>query len=815
MTSGWIRKLLLALGALVLVVLAVLVWLIAGFDANAYKGQAIDWVKTHRDRTLVIDGPLKLSVFPRLALQMSDVRLSEKGRAADFLSLKEASLSVAVWPLLRKQVVVDRIDAKGLHINYQRNAKGEANFDDLLGPKTSDSPAADASASSGAPAAFDISHIRLDDLQLSLRDEQAHLSGEVTLNTLTTGRLTDGVETPVELKAQLALKVPAVQGQLTGKTLLTLGLAKRSAALRDMKLTWQGNALGVQGMDATLQGGLAYDGEGGTLQVQGLQLSGGATTAGLKLEGSTLALHSATWQPAQKSVSLAGLQVKLAGTRGGNPLTVALDWPELSVAGNSIKGSALSGQLSLGGPTTLQATFKATAPAGNWDRIELHGLQATFKGQSGPRLVTATLQTDLQFQTAQSAVALQALTVQGQLQEGTQKPLSLNLKGKADASPQAAHWAVTGALDGADLSTDGNAIFATEPLTVKASLRIGALDLNRWLPASAASAPSGRSPASATTATADTPVDLSALRSLQGQFNVRVGQLAYQTYRIADMALDATLEGGMLRVSQLSGKAWGGSVNATAFADARASRVAVKGAATGVDINALLKDVANKDTLEGTGRVQLDIDAAGRSVNEMKSRLKGTAALQLRDGAIKGINLAKSLRQAKAILKMQQDSSQPSMQGEKTDFSEMSASFTIADGVARNADLDVKSPFLRLGGDGLVDIGKGRIDYTARATVASTTKGQGGADLAELKGVTLPVRLTGALDAIQWHIQWSAVAAAALKGEVVDKAEDKLKERLRSTLGLPSAASAASGTDANTGDSREEKLKKKLKGLFK
>ena len=98
--------------------------------------------------------------------------------------------------------------------------------------------------------------------------------------------------------------------------------------------------------------------------------------------------------------------------------------------------------------------------------------------------------------------------------------------------------------------------------------------------------------------------------------------------------------------------------------------------------------------------------------------------IKLRDGAIKGINLAKSLRQAKAAIGLQQDAVQKASETEKTDFSELSASFQIADGVARSKDLDVKSPFLRLGGEGAVDIGKGRIDYTARATVTSTAAGQ-------------------------------------------------------------------------------------------
>jgi AsmA protein len=257
----------------------------------------------------------------------------------------------------------------------------------------------------------------------------------------------------------------------------------------------------------------------------------------------------------------------------------------------------------------------------------------------------------------------------------------------------------------------------------------------------------------------------------------------------------------MLRVTQLQGRAWGGQVNATAFADARASRVAIKGAANGVNVNALVKDVAAKDWIEGTGRVTVDLDTAGRSVSEMKSRLKGSAALQLRDGAIKGINLAKSLRQAKAALTLKQDAAQKANQAEKTDFSELSASFQIADGVARSRDLDLKSPFLRLGGEGAIDIGRGRIDYVARATVASTAKGQDGADLSALKGLTIPVRLAGPFESLDWKIEWSSVAA----GMVTNQLEKKLGEQ----LGLKAPAGAASAV------SPQDALRNKLKGLFK
>jgi len=813
MKSTWIRKLLIGVGVFVLLIAAVLTYLVATFDANAYKGLAIDWMKTNRDRTLVISGPIKLSVFPRLAVQVSGVSLSEKGKADPFLALDEASLSVDVLPLLRKQVVVDRVSARGLRVSYLRNDKGVANIDDLVAPSA---PAASAPASaptsSGAALRFDVSGIQLDDLRLKLRDDKAKLAGDVTLKSLSTGRLADQAESPVKLDAQLALTSPAVQGELTGSTLLTLDMAAKGVKLRDMQLAWKGNAPGAQAVSATLRGALALDGDKGTVQADNVELSGDATLGTLKLANSTLGLGRFAYDPANKALLLSKLRVKVGGTSGGNPLSLELDWPELSVKGDTLSGSALSGQASLQGPTAIEASFKTAAPSGSFERIVVPNIESTIKGRSGPRQIAGTVKASVVLQPDKGTVALDGLDTQLQVQEPSLQPLQIAIQGKADATAQAAHWVLKGQINANPFTSEGEAILATTPLTLNVAARFATLDLNRLLPPSAATAsapqPTNTGPA------VDAPVDMSPLRSLQGKFDVRVGQFAYQTYRVNDFVLLATLEGGMLRVSQLAGKAWGGNLNATAFADARASRVSVNATATGVNVNALLKDVVKKDVLEGTGRVTLDVDSAGRSINELKSRLKGTAALQLRDGAIKGVNLAKSLRQAKATLGMKQsDEKQKASQTEKTDFSELTASFNIADGVARNTDLDAKSPFFRLGGDGALDIGKGQIDYTVRATVASTTKGQDGADLAALRGLTIPVHLSGPFEAMDWRIQWSAIAAQAIKTEVGAQVKDKLKEK----LGLPSAASGASGTSDSAAlkDAAKDKLKEKLKGLFK
>ncbi len=762
MNSPWIRRTALAIGALLLLLAIAAGVLVATFDANRYKGLAIDWMKAERQRTLAIDGPIELSVFPRLAIKVSKVRLSERAPAhmTEFTSIDEASLSLQLLPLLRKQVVIDRISARGVRAAYTRDAKGVSNIDDLL---ARDSAAASATpAPSGEALRWDISKVQLDNLQLRVRDAMAQRAGEITLQSFSSGRLANRAESPITLRASVHLTQPQpLKLTLEGRATLALDLDKKAATLSGLKLDLQGDAAGVKGL---------------ALAVQAKKL---------------------VYSLAGQQFELDTLKLALSGKRGADPFELALDWPQLQVDAQQLKGSALSGRYKLAGATALAGTLRSAAPSGNFDALRLPGVVLTLAGSAGPRKIDGTLKTDVLLRIGRQALALERLDLAATMAGSSQQALQIALRGHAGADAKAAQWAVDGALNSNRFESHGSAVLGGAVPRLLASARFDSLDLNKLL------GPDKPTPTAA--APADTPVQLDGLRAVNGQFNLVAKALAFRQYRVADARIDATLDNGTLRIARLAGQAWGGSLEGSGSAEARSQRVTVKLAASGVNVNALLKDVAGKDLLEGTGRVSADLNTVGASLGALRSNLAGTAALQLRDGAVKGINLARSMRQAKAALSGQPDASSKARETEKTDFSELSATARIANGVAQSDDLDLKSPYLRIGGAGRFDIGRGTIDYTARATVVAAPAGQDGSDLAALRGVTVPVRLSGPFEAIDWNIQWSAVAAAAVQS----KLKDKLAERLGARLGgAPAAAASAPATP-------QDKLKDRLKGLFK
>ena len=346
MNSPWIRRTALAVGALLLLLALAAAVLVATFDANRYKGLAIDWMKTERQRTLAIDGPIELSVFPRLAIKVSKVRLSERQPAdkTEFASIDEAALSVQMLPLLRKQVVIDRVSASGVRAAFTRDAKGVSNLDDLLGRGGAAKPAAPATPG-GAPLRFDVSAVQFDNLQLRVRDEMDKLAGEITLQSFSSGRLANKVESPITLRASVNLTQPQpLKLTLDGGTRLALDLDQGAATLSDLKLDVQGDAAGVKAV---------------TLAVGAKKLF---------------------INPAGQQIEFDTLKLALRGQQGADPFEVALDWPQLQVDAQQLKGSALSGSFKLSGATALAGTLRTAAPSGNFDALRLPGVTLSLAG---------------------------------------------------------------------------------------------------------------------------------------------------------------------------------------------------------------------------------------------------------------------------------------------------------------------------------------------------------------------------------------------------------------------------------------------------
>ncbi|EKE67291.1 AsmA family protein [Gallaecimonas xiamenensis] len=346
---------------------------------------------------------------------------------------------------------------------------------------------------------------------------------------------------------------------------------------------------------------------------------------------------------------------------------------------------------------------------------------------------------------------------------------------------QASLTNLKGNLDQTQLSGNAKVNLKGAVPDLALTLALDKFDADRYLPP-ASDKPAAKGQSQADTA-AEIEPDLSALRGFKAKANLSLGWLKLSHLVMENLQIKASNDRGQLALAPFSAELYQGKVKLDAQVDARKqpARLAVQKDVSGVQIEPLLKDFmqSDKPLLAGTTSAKANITAIGLTPTSLTESLNGSADFQFRDGAVYGVNIAHELRKAGAILKGQ---SAPDDDTKKTDFAELSGSATFKDGLMHNPDLLLSSPLLRVTGAGDIDLPKKTLDYAVAAKVVSTLKGQDGKTMDELKGITLPIKITGAFDDPKVRPDMDAL----LKGkaqEKIDEQKDKLKDKLGEKLG--------------------------------
>ena len=259
-------------------------------------------------------------------------------------------------------------------------------------------------------------------------------------------------------------------------------------------------------------------------------------------------------------------------------------------------------------------------------------------------------------------------------------------------------------------------------------LAVGDLDVNPYLPAESESGGTAADkPATADAGAqgwSEEPMDFSGLKAANLDFDLTVDSILIRKIQIGKGALALKLKDGIFTadLKELALYEGTGSGSVTLDASGKVPSLKKSFSLEGVQAQPLLADAAGFDRLAGTAQADYTIAARGLSQLDMVKNLNGKGGVKFANGAIVGINLAAMVRNVSTAFL---DSSAGETQ--KTDFSELSGTFTIANGLLKNDDLSLQSPLLRVNGAGTSDLPARTLDYRVEPKFAATLEGQGGA----------------------------------------------------------------------------------------
>jgi AsmA protein len=234
--------------------------------------------------------------------------------------------------------------------------------------------------------------------------------------------------------------------------------------------------------------------------------------------------------------------------------------------------------------------------------------------------------------------------------------------------------------------------------------------------------------------------NLAPLGALDANAKLSIGKLTVGTYHLDQSDLNVALKNRVMITTLNQVRLYEGTGTGTVTLDGTTEAEANLGATLtleNISAQPLFKDAAEIDNVTGKGRLTLALTGQGANERQIVETLAGRISFAFADGAILGVNVPEMMRNlGKGNL-----GGLNTAPTDKTDFSEMTSTWTVRAGIAENQDLKLVSPLLRVGGSGKVELPAREVDYLLKPKLVASLAGQGGAQ--DLSGIEVPVRVHG------------------------------------------------------------------------
>lgn len=442
----WIKRIIISLTTLVVVAVCSLFAFILSFNADAYKSDLQLMVKQRTNREMSIAGELKVELFPKLAIRARQVNISETGRADRFASIDDLRASVAIWPLLKNQIVIDELAASGIRASIVRTRDGKLSIDDLVNWLTADEGPADApDLLPGTDAmTIDVASVQVKDAEITLRDERRQTTWDITAMSLSTGRILR--DTPVDVNLEATISGAGIQdgARVTAKALVAVNLESRQIDARDLLVVAKGDWRGAAWLPE---------------QLSGLKVVVRAASLGFAAENSRMTVER--------------LEVRAKGQREGDPMEFALDVQAFELTADKVGAETFTSHLRVDGTRALDLSLVGVALTGSpqaWGLARLDCTLSTKRESRSTRsflsspvqvkmqplaILFADIRGDVKVTPVEASIGERSLVVKGNLALAMsgkpQDSQPLSIRGRVESVPFGAAWRgidIEGPLDG-------------------------------------------------------------------------------------------------------------------------------------------------------------------------------------------------------------------------------------------------------------------------------------------------------------------------------------------------------------------------------
>jgi AsmA protein len=709
----------IVVGGIVALIVVALLAVVLFVDPNDYRDDIERIVESKTGRQLTLSGDLHLSIFPWLALKAGPASL---GDAPGFGDEPFVSLQEARVGVRLLPLIKGKIEVGDVRLAGARirliTDEQGRNNWADLGEQKDET--APAPADEKPMEVPTIAGLEIEDAAVTIENRQEKTRRVVRDFNLKTGRLASGE--PFDLTTDFILdQEPSLSAKVKLATKVTADLDANAHRLEkpEIDVTITGQGYPKEGIPVKILAGALIADVGKELY----RLEALSVTTTWKGEGFPAAGVPVVLQAKDFNANLAAQTMELSG--------LALD-----LAGGHLSGSLTGKEIldapALTGPLKLdQVSLRAWAPK----------LGVSLPATTDPKVFEK-----LSFS---GTVSLTKSTAEvGDIVLQLDDTIAKGMLGVADFDAKALRF---------DLNVD----------------RINA---DRYLP------PPVEQPAKPAGDEPPTPIPVETLRALNARGQLQVGEAIFAGIKFTKLKLGVNARDGKVRFNPSQASMYGGNYSGDIGIDATTdvARITLDEHIAGVDFAPLFKDFFETDRVSGKGTANFKLAGSGKNTDDVMKTLGGTLDFKVADGALEGTDLWYEIRRARAVLKQQAvpERSVPV----RTPFTALTGTGVMKNGVLSNNDLNVAMQYLKVTGQGTVDIPASTLDYKLIAAVMKIPReGADAAQVQDLVDAEIPVKITGSLTDPKVRPDLEGYLKNELK-QRVDKEKDKVEEKLKDKL---------------------------------
>ncbi len=790
------KRILIIVSAIVVILAIAIITLPFLIPSSVYKAQIEKAATTALGREVTLLGEAKLSIFPVISAKIGGAQVGNpEGFEGDYIiEAGELKGSVKLWPLFSRKVEISEITLTDATIRLERLSDGRANWQ--FGTPGID-PDGDPGDETGAGLNTGIARARLTNAAIYFTDHPA--DQHYTLTRFNAEARLIALDQPFTSKgdgllngqpfdydismasfdllsnaqpAALNLDLTTDFGRIQYDGTLTLGDLPVFDGAFDVRSDTFGPRLDILAPDLPFKAS----------EIKSLHMSGrmSGPTNDLVLDFANLDLKATGL-----TLGYTG-EMRLAQTASLNGnITLDADRAQRLLKPGQTPLAALTAPLAVLGEINLTSAVRGTLTEPSFSNIKLKQrsnlLSTDFQGAvslSGDQALNGTLSTssnDLRGLLTQLAIepppseSLNNFSLSGDAQGSLSNPTLSSAKLALDETT------ATGSL-GADLG-------GTRP-RITADLTMPVLDLSPFL-----GTENSNTQPNPDQDWNDDPLALDGLKALNATVNITAGKVILDQITLEDALLKTRLDDGRLSAifrqdeDRPGFKVFDGNWSGDLVLDAShgTPTLEIEALADSIAAQKMLGALTGFNSLKGIGDIHIDLTSSGNSLKALVNGLDGRMEADLSNGAIRGLNLAKLVRDGANLTDLLRSgnlsvaSFQNAFSPEaETDFSSLIGGLNFTNGVAQITSLKLDNPVVAITGTGSIDLGARTIDISLVPSFDASAQRQGSS--LTLNDIPIPVRVYGSWSNIKFELDSRAVQAeltararGAIAGEIADQ----------------------------------------------